>query len=401
MHPNQQNLTSLGIRHLKEGKLDDALGAFERLNSPVPSIAALNWAAILTHRRNFGEALQVLSKVNLKVNKEIEDNIDNIMDIVACTVFDDILSVISERSSIGSWKFGKKKRLLKATSFAMSPFLKLLDTLGQLASKFGSLDGRTIQSLYNGFLEQCWIFGLPVKRDFISNHIYLEHMEGFKCSKNVYREIFLSYIDYWMFSREDIRDFLIASVKPADVHALYSMVREKKPSVILEIGTYVGFSTCIMAQAIKDNGQGNIYCVDPNIKHLSIEKPLLHTKNMLKNMKLDNYVNIYEGFFSHPKEIVDPEVAVLGTNAYEFLPPVDFAFIDGDHSTTAVLQDFMMVLPCLAKDATILIHDTNSSHSVRQGIQILLKDDILKNKIKYLEFIPSGINGLGVIEYCR
>lgn len=46
------------------------------------------------------------------------------------------------------------------------------------------------------------------------------------------------------------------------MHLLYSLVRYRKPTLIVEAGTYRGHATCAMALACKQNGVGNVYSAD-------------------------------------------------------------------------------------------------------------------------------------------
>src|SRR5690606_33538265 len=43
---------------------------------------------------------------------------------------------------------------------------------------------------------------------------------------------------------------------------LYALVRATRPRVIAETGTYIGYSTICMAQALEENVQGMIHCFD-------------------------------------------------------------------------------------------------------------------------------------------
>ncbi|MEX0924384.1 MAG: class I SAM-dependent methyltransferase [Candidatus Paceibacterota bacterium] len=51
----------------------------------------------------------------------------------------------------------------------------------------------------------------------------------------------------------------------SDCIYLYLLVRELKPNIIFEIGTWIGTSSMFMAEALKKNGAGHIYTCDINI----------------------------------------------------------------------------------------------------------------------------------------
>ena len=55
------------------------------------------------------------------------------------------------------------------------------------------------------------------------------------------------------------------------VFVLYSLVRAKRPQVIVEIGSARGRSTCALALACRQNGVGRVYAIDPHSINLWTE----------------------------------------------------------------------------------------------------------------------------------
>jgi predicted O-methyltransferase YrrM len=394
-HPDRQSLSCLGISHLRLGEYDCALSCFENIQPPVPASAALNWAALLAHKRRYKEALYVLSLADRDMRTK---PFESALEIVACIILEDALLLIGGERDISSLKSIKRGRLLKLASLGLEPFIGMLGACGRICEKLKFPDGVIVKKLAEDVRQLSWVYGLPMTPGYIEPRIALEHLDGYERSKDVYRSVFLEYLDYWIHSRQDIQDLLLASQKPLDAHTLYCIVCQKQPAVVLEIGTFVGFSTAIMAYAIKHNGRGMIHCIDPNMKHLSVDTPILHAKRMFETLKLDAYVQIHQGFFSDPREPAELGIPVLGRDLDEILPPVDLAFIDGDHATTAVLQDFMLLLPCLSDNATVVFHDIKTWPTVRQGLLTIFRDDLWKRQMRYFEFTPSGTDGLAMIE---
>jgi predicted O-methyltransferase YrrM len=390
-----QLIGALGICFSNLGEYENAENLFRKLRPPFHPFTAVNRAAHAVKRREYGKALEILSNTDrtLKARPDSE-----IQDVLACIILEMIVSVVVNDKNLKSLRPVKRDRLLKLTYLFMLPFFSSFDMLGQLFSKLGLANGTTVRKMIENFRQQCWVYGIQLKPDFIDAFLKLDHMEGYKKSNQVYRDTFHAYLDYWLGSGEDIRSLLLASQKPGDAHALYCLIREKRPSVILEIGTFVGFSTCIMAQAVRDNGIGTIYCIDPNLKHLSITYPLSHARTMLKKLDLDRHVQITEGFFSEPRGIDAHGIPVLGSQISEILPAIDLAFIDGDHSTPAVMQDFMMSLSRVKDKATVIFHDVRTWQTVRQGIFTIFQDASYRRSMRYFEFDPSGVDGLGFIE---
>jgi len=68
---------------------------------------------------------------------------------------------------------------------------------------------------------------------------------------------------------------------------------------------------------------------------------------------------------------------------------IDFAFIDGDHSSIGVLQDFDMVFPYLADNALVAFHDTIAVPSLGKSLEQI---STLKPKAHFVsKYKPCGI----------
>lgn len=398
MNASQEAKAKLGLDHYARGEHSKAQEVFEALIPPFPPQVALSWAALLRKEGQHEKACQILSCGTVISRTQ---NAEEALAASACKLFEDLLLVMHGKRDLAALGLKQKDRLLAAAYFALLPVCALLDGVGKLAGSLGFPNSRRFHALSQCFAASCWINGIPMRPSFMGTPRILSQMKDFDLANTVYRETFYEYLNYWEQENLNVQDLLLASVKPADAHALYSIVREKSPTVLLEIGTFVGFSTCLIARAVKDNGGGEIHCIDPNMKHLSVDKPLGHAGNVLKRLGLKSAVRFHEGFFSAPNKIQESDV-VFGHSVAEVLPPVDFAFIDGDHSTWAVVQDFMLLLPCLSNKATVVFHDTKSWLMVRQGIALLFAGGMCENyKMDYAEFVPSGFDGLGVMEIER
>ncbi len=392
---DEQTICCLGICHLRLGDQEQAVEVFEQLQPPIPAIAALNWAAILACRQKLTEALQVLGQINTSIRSKSSGDA---MDTVACVLLADILSVINGTREIESLELTRRCRLLRSVSVGVLPFLYVLKAAGKLFTKLKFPDGVLIEKLSENTRQLCWAYGMPAKPGFVQEAVELRQLKGYDRSLKVYGNVFLRYLDYWLSSEVDLTNFLVGSIKPGDAHALYCLIREKQPSVILEIGTFIGFSASIIAQAVKDNGKGIVHCVDPNIKFFSTQAPLTHARRVLTALDVDSCVRIHEGFFSEPRQTCQSDGSVLGRTISDIVPPVDLAFIDGDHEITAALQDFMLLLPVLNKNATVIFHDIRSWPTVKQGICTIFQDDLWKNRMRYYELSPCGYDGLGIVE---
>lgn len=395
MRSDQQNLVNSGIQHMLLGEFDRAVRSFEKLRLPLPAVAAMNWAAICVHEHKYSEALEILGRIDRSFRSKNRKDVRN---LIACRVFEDILQLISNNGLRRPSQTPGKRRLVKLIKPGISTFLWFLDSIGNLATAFGRPDAGKIREFAQNCRLQSWIHGFSAKKEFIEGKVNVEKFKDYEFAVDIYHTIFLEFLDHWIRSGEQIGDLLLATVQLEDALALYCIIREKRPSVVLEIGSFIGFSTCMIAQSLKDNGKGVIHCVDPNVAYFSVKSPLSHAEDMVKRLELDNYVHIHNGFFSEPLEHLELKNDVLGRRISEIVPPIDLAFIDGDHATYSVLQDFILLLPALSTSATVVFHDTNTWASVRQAIAIILQDTISRQQMRYFEVHPPRKEGLGIIE---
>jgi predicted O-methyltransferase YrrM len=127
---------------------------------------------------------------------------------------------------------------------------------------------------------------------------------------------------------------------------IYALVFALRPQRILEIGTHWGGTATIMKAALDDIGHGKIICVDPN--------PLV-TPELLE--ELSPRIKIIKGF----SPAVLPKAVELAGGRF------DLSFIDGDHTYEGVLRDIEGVVPVLADDSHVILHDSHNK-DIRRAI---------------------------------
>lgn len=123
-------------------------------------------------------------------------------------------------------------------------------------------------------------------------------------------------------------------ISGADPFALYAFVRERRPQRIVEVGS--GYSTLVTARAVRENGQGEILCVEPYPR--------------------DFLPRAVEGIGT----IVRQPVQSVDMAVFEALGPGDILFIDSTHvSRIGSDVNFLVleVLPRLAPGVLVHIHD--------------------------------------------
>jgi len=129
---------------------------------------------------------------------------------------------------------------------------------------------------------------------------------------------------------------------------LYGMVRAMKPKVCVEIGSARGKSACYIGTALKENGQGKLFAIDPhtvtdwNDSDSKDTFKIIHAN--LAQVGVQDYVQIVRK---------TSEEAAKGWTA-----SIDLLFIDGDHSYEGVERDWKLFSPFVSKFGLIVFHDT-------------------------------------------
>jgi hypothetical protein len=125
-------------------------------------------------------------------------------------------------------------------------------------------------------------------------------------------------------------------MRPSERLFLYSLLRGLRPMRALEIGFFKGGSAMIFARALHENGTGRAVGIDPFPQADVAKLPLLDRYQLLVGRS--------------PALIAEASQTLGGR--------FDFVLIDGMHTYSAVRADIIGVLPFLATEATILLHDS-------------------------------------------
>lgn len=116
---------------------------------------------------------------------------------------------------------------------------------------------------------------------------------------------------------------------------LYGLVRGFQPERVLEIGVLQGGGGAIMANAMEDNGRGQIIGVDP-APDLKVRASHLHGRYRV---------------IAKPSPDAIPEARAAAGGLF------DLVLVDGLHQYRQVVRDIEGVLPHLADGAYVLFHD--------------------------------------------
>jgi len=157
---------------------------------------------------------------------------------------------------------------------------------------------------------------------------------------------------------------------------------------ILEIGSFKGKSTVILAKSALLTGKTNVVAVDPLTSpattdpHLKGEESCLKDfQTNLRNAGVGKYVEFHRKYSSELAKVWDRDIRLL--------------WIDGDHTYSGTKLDFDMFSPFLSNGAIIAMHDV--LHNFEGCIRVFMEDVLLSD-----HFGPAGICGsIGWSQYFK
>ena len=148
---------------------------------------------------------------------------------------------------------------------------------------------------------------------------------------------------------------------------LFKIARSlRENSVIVEIGSFKGKSTCFIAEGIGDKKM-QFFCIDPWMDGLMQEKGNAIFREFLKNTKR------YRNRFSILRKFSHEVIKEWPTNR-----KIDFLWVDGDHSYEGVKKDTLNWIPLVKKGSFICFHDYRDAPGVKKVVDELVKDKEIK-----------------------
>jgi len=161
----------------------------------------------------------------------------------------------------------------------------------------------------------------------MKSNITIEDIKGLAC-ENEYKDgyhIGLNGKDYVEYGLSIEREF---------GEEIYRRVIEKKPDLILELGTANGYSTCWFLLGILMNEKGSIVTVDWKDRQPKVWDQLRMDTNKLEFINKDS-----DEFLK------------------DFNKKADMIFLDTNHRSEAVMKDLRKIIPILNFGSIVFIHD--------------------------------------------
>ena len=162
-------------------------------------------------------------------------------------------------------------------------------------------------------------------------------------------------------------------INPYEAYQICNIIKRTNPHTILEVGTFIGLSTGVLALA--SSLESILVCVDPNLPvnvlsqkfHYSESRgSFWFVQNMLEHFEKDQKTILLEGTLSPLSADYKDRWMVLGGNPKSTVGicervkefgPYNLVFVDGDHHEDSVYADLSSVCHYLNEDALIILHD--------------------------------------------
>ena len=140
--------------------------------------------------------------------------------------------------------------------------------------------------------------------------------------------------------------------------AMIDLILATKPTACVEIGVYGGSSILPTALALKNNGHGVVYAIDPWNNAECVKGQDAPNSEWWCNVDLDRIFNPYKGRLA--KNQLQKYVVTLKSTAEKAaskIGEIDILHIDGNHSEEAVMKDVQLYFPKVKRGGYIWCDD--------------------------------------------
>ncbi len=178
----------------------------------------------------------------------------------------------------------------------------------------------------------------------------------------------------------------------------YIASKLNNPKTIVEIGSWVGVSTCYIAAGLASNSKAHILGVDTfkgttinEVASVAWNKSVSNMGGTTLNRFIENVK--LTGF----EKKISPIVSESHIAAKKWKNEIDFLFIDGDHFYESIKKDFDVWFPYLSSDGVLAFHDYDEKHPevvkfVDEVKDIHLSELNIKMFDSIICFYPDSVN---------
>lgn len=184
-------------------------------------------------------------------------------------------------------------------------------------------------------------------------------------------------------------DNIHAVQRESEISGLTRIVQQLQPKVIVEIGTYKGGTFFIWCRSSPQLDL--IVSIDLPSSYFG-KSYAQHRAKLYREFLFDRPHT--QAAFLHNDSHAPATLQQLQTILNQ--QPIDFLYIDGDHTYSGVKQDFEMYSPLVRKGGIVAFHDI-ITRTEQHDVHILWNE--IKSQFRHEELIenPTGKMGIGIL----
>jgi predicted O-methyltransferase YrrM len=170
-----------------------------------------------------------------------------------------------------------------------------------------------------------------------------------------------------------------------EIKELLQIIEKQKTRHMMEIGTFRGGTLFLFSKVI--NVMGSI---------LSVDYP--ETGNLEKQQLWTDFLGgIIEQVFYTKIDGDSHSYDTIRTVKETLRHPLDFLFIDGDHTYEGAKQDYISYMPFVKKGGMIVFHDINPREESKEQLgSVKLWQELRESNMRTKEIIAGDSRGMGI-----
>lgn len=163
----------------------------------------------------------------------------------------------------------------------------------------------------------------------------------------------------WIKLSHDIQGWLT----DAEATELFHLAKRRTPTngpVVVELGSWQGKSSVVLAGGLVGKQGAKLYCIDP----FGCDENTEYQRKYYEPLLSRESRTVEQIFASNVKKSGVSHIAVaMKGYSFEFadswLTPIDLLFVDANHEYEAVARDFQMWIPHVKPGGIVAFHDAN------------------------------------------